>query len=65
VSGDDRVNLEFLPLSFRSEYLNAVVVASRFIQFIGVFSGYVQDDRQGRIELSGCPGWTEEHYAKW
>lgn len=65
VSEDGRVNLEFLPLSSRSEYLNAVIVASRFIQFIGSFSGYVEDERQGRIKLSGCPGWTEEHYAKW
>ncbi|MFZ5564929.1 MAG: DUF2804 domain-containing protein [Thermodesulfobacteriota bacterium] len=64
-SEDGKVNLSFQPFSSRSEHLNALIVASRFIQFIGAFSGYVKDDRLGRIELAGCPGWTEEHYAKW
>ncbi|ABW66859.1 DUF2804 domain-containing protein [Desulfosudis oleivorans] len=65
VSADGKVDLTFSSVAARSEHLNVLAVASRFTQFIGTFSGHVTDDRQGRIELSGCPGWTEEHYAKW
>lgn len=65
VSSDGRVDLAFTPAASRAEHINAVVVASRFTQLIGSFEGYVIDDKMEKIDISNCPGWTEDHFARW
>ncbi|MEW6079957.1 MAG: DUF2804 domain-containing protein [Thermodesulfobacteriota bacterium] len=64
-SADGRVSLSFAPASFRQEHLNAWLVASRFTQFLGFFSGRLTDPETGDIRLEKCPGWAEDHYARW
>lgn len=64
-SADGRVDLAFTPQARRSEHLNAIVVASRFIQFTGTFSGKVVCDRYGETVINAMPGWTEDHFARW
>jgi hypothetical protein len=59
------VNLSFSPVSFRREHLNAWIVASRFTQFLGYFSGRLTDPAAGDVLLEKCPGWAEDHFAKW
>ncbi len=65
ISADGRVALAFIPSASRANQVNAVVVASRFIQLIGHFSGIVRDENMIQTKVSHCPGWTEEHFAKW
>ena len=64
-SADGRVDLSFLPVSARREHLNALVVASRFTQFLGFFSGRLEDVATGEVLLENCSGWAEDHFAKW
>ncbi len=64
-SSDNRVNLDFYPKNHRGEKINAGFVASRFTQMMGVFRGWVVCETGEKIQLDDCPGWTEDHYAKW
>jgi len=62
---DKKVDLLFYPDSKRCEKINALFIASRFTQLIGKFDGRVISEEGETISLKGCPGWTEDHYAKW
>ncbi|MDY6904246.1 MAG: DUF2804 domain-containing protein [Thermodesulfobacteriota bacterium] len=64
-SADGKVDLMFSPNAHRSEHLNIMVVASRFVQFMGTFSGKVVCDRHGETDITAMPGWTEDHFARW
>lgn len=64
-SADGRVDLLFEPVSARREHLNAWVVASRFTQFLGYFTGRLGDAMTGDVVLENCSGWAEDHFAKW
>ncbi len=64
-STDKKINLIFYPESHRGENINVLALKSRFIQLLGIFEGTVVTDDGEAIELSACPGWTEDHYAKW
>ena len=64
-SNDGKIDLVYSPESQRSEKVYAVAVASRFIQFMGTFEGKITTDSGETIMLKNCPGWTEDHYAKW
>lgn len=64
-SQDGKVDLAFHPDSKRGERLTAVLLSSRFTQLIGTFDGCLTGDDGERIEIEGCPGFTEDHYAKW
>ncbi len=65
VSDDKKVDLKFYPETHKSERLNAIAIQSRFIQLLGVFEGSVVTDDGESIALHRCPGWVEDHYAKW
>lgn len=65
MSADGKVELTFTPVSFRKEHLNFRVVASRFTQFMGLFSGRLKDPAVGDVLLEKCPGWAEDHFARW
>ncbi len=64
-SFDDRVDLEFSPETMRAEKINAFIVASRFSQFVGTFEGRLRTASGEEIELKGCPGYAEDHFARW
>ena len=64
-SNDGKVNLVFYPEANRGEKLNALLVASRFTQLPGVFEGTLRTDEGEILALQSCPGFTEDHYAKW
>jgi hypothetical protein len=64
-SFDKKVNLTFHPESSRSEKINAGFVASRFNQLIGMFEGVLKTDNGEVIRIKDCPGFAEDHYAKW
>ncbi|MFC1857391.1 DUF2804 domain-containing protein [Thermodesulfobacteriota bacterium] len=62
---DKKVDLVFYPENLRGEKINVLFIASRFTQLIGAFEGQVVSETGERVTLRGCPGWTEDHYAKW
>lgn len=64
-SSDRRVHLDFFPENHRKEKIQAGFLASRFTQVLGVFSGYLVAENGEKIRVENCPGWTEDHYAKW
>lgn len=64
-STDGRVNLVFVPENQRAESVNAVIVASRFTQFFGRFSGTLVTGDGLKVAVSGIPGWAEDHFARW
>ena len=65
VSFDGKVDLAFIPERSRGEKINAGFIASRFTQLVGVFDGSLKTDTGETIQVKGCPGFTEDHYAKW
>ena len=64
-SQDGRINLTFTPINQRSEKLNLWVLKSNFRQFIGHFSGSIQDNDGSIHQLENVLGLTEDHFARW
>jgi hypothetical protein len=64
-SYDGRVNLVFTPECERGEAVNAMLIKSKFTQFMGTFDGTLKAGDGEVIEIKGLPGWAEDHYAKW
>lgn len=59
------LDLCFTPGFCRQEKLQLGVLASNFRQYTGFFSGNIQLHDGRTLTLVQCPGWTEDHYAKW
>jgi hypothetical protein len=64
-SYDEKIHLTFAADHHRSENMNAWLVASKFSQLMGRFSGHLQTDTGEMITLYNCPGWAEDHFARW
>ena len=64
-SQDGRINLTFTPINQRSEKLNLWVLKSNFRQFIGRFSGSIQDNDGIIHQIENVLGLTENHFARW
>jgi hypothetical protein len=64
-SADGKVDLTFESEHHREEKVNAFVIATRFTQMMGVFNGKLKTDDKKIITIKNCPGWAEDHYAKW
>lgn len=64
-SSDGRLALHFKPMGAKREHQNRLIMASRFTQCFGDFSGHIVDVHGDVIDLSGLSGWCEDHYAKW
>ncbi|OQY13521.1 MAG: hypothetical protein B6I31_00960 [Desulfobacteraceae bacterium 4572_19] len=64
-SFDGKVDLQFSPEGSRSEKVNAVFVLSRFSQLFGTFEGTLKTDSGDVITIKDCPGWMEDHFARW
>ncbi|MBP8651493.1 MAG: DUF2804 domain-containing protein [Bacteriovoracaceae bacterium] len=64
-SSDRKVDLVFYPEARREEKINAFFLASRFTQMLGIFEGTLKTDEGEMVFVQSCPGFTEDHYAKW
>lgn len=64
-SFDGKVELMFKAEEKRGENVNALMVKSKFNQFMGALDGRLITDQGETIHLSHCPAWAEDHYAKW
>lgn len=64
-SSDGRVELSFTPEAQRNEKINAFFIASRFTQLVGTFDGTVKALDGTTVRIQGCPGFAEDHYARW
>lgn len=62
---DGKIKLNFQAGRHRAENINAGLVATKFNQMMGVFNGTLTTDEGETITITDCPGWTEDHYAKW
>ncbi|WP_370260818.1 DUF2804 domain-containing protein [Limnobacter sp.] len=59
------VDLKFTPVGSVHDHRNLWVLASRFNQCFGVFSGQVMLPDGRAVLVDGLHGWCEDHYAKW
>jgi hypothetical protein len=59
-SVDGRVDLVFQPEGFRTQTIDLKLIASRYLQPFGTFSG-----RLHGVQLDGLAGVTEDHAARW
>ncbi|MBF0119246.1 MAG: DUF2804 domain-containing protein [Desulfobacterales bacterium] len=64
-SNDKKVDLYFQPKQQRGELVNALILASKFTQLMGTFEGELKTESGEIIKVKECPGWVEDHYAKW
>jgi len=59
-----QIDLVFTPHGARQEDINLLIIASRFVQPFGVFSGRITVD--GTVyKIENAYGVVENHYAKW
>ncbi|NOY69698.1 MAG: DUF2804 domain-containing protein [Deltaproteobacteria bacterium] len=64
-SSDAHADLTFQPDCQRNQQINAGIIASRFTQMIGRFSGTLKTDAGETITIKDIPGWAEDHFARW
>ncbi len=64
-SWDGKVDLAFAPEGERHEDLDLFLIASKFHQPFGSFSGALTDDAGVAHILENFSGFTEEHFARW
>lgn len=62
---DGRIELEFRVEARHAEAVNVLLVATRFSQLMGRFSGRAITAAGETIEFRDLPGFVEDHYAKW
>lgn len=65
VSYDKKIDLEFQPEITRSDKTNALLLATRFSQISGHFSGTVHTDKNESVTIRKTPGYVEDHYVLW
>ena len=63
-SADGMIDLHFEPKGKRQEKINAVLIASNFKQYFGLYHGEIHLPGE-TIRLSGVWGLAEDHYARW
>ncbi|WP_426107076.1 DUF2804 domain-containing protein [Massilia sp. TSP1-1-2] len=60
------LNLQFTPEGLRRDDKNLLIAASKYVQPIGTFSGWVKADAKGpAIAVEALLGVTEEHRSRW
>lgn len=65
-TADGLLDLHFTPEGARSKNKNLLVAASRYVQPIGTFNGWVKAHRGGpAVTVSNLPGVTEDHRSRW
>lgn len=58
------IDLTFEPKGMRSENINLLLIASRFVQPFGLFKGTITCEGT-RLPINNVFGVVENHYAKW
>lgn len=61
----DGIDLVFTPYGARRQHLELGLVASRFVQPWGEFSGYLRTSEGERLQLDRVWGVVEDHHARW
>ncbi len=65
-TADGLLDLVFTPEGARAENKNLIVAASRYVQPIGTFSGWVRaSDGGAKHAVSALAGVTEDHASRW
>jgi Protein of unknown function (DUF2804) len=64
-SDDGSLQLTFQPEGFRSQNVDLKLIASKYLQPYGVFSGHLTTAAGERVALDALPGVTEDHTARW
>ena len=64
-TADGGVDLRFVPGGMHSDDTNLGVVASRFVQPAGLFSGTIRAEGRAPLELDGVLGVTEDQEVLW
>jgi len=61
---DDAIELTFTVSTIKQEYVNALIVKTDFVQYVGVYNGVL---KVGDYVLYAkeCYGVYERHYALW
>ncbi|HEX4878652.1 MAG TPA: DUF2804 domain-containing protein, partial [Limnobacter sp.] len=59
------VDMRFTPEGSVHDHRNLWILASRFNQCFGRFSGQVRLPDGQQVQVDGLRGWCEDHYAKW
>jgi hypothetical protein len=63
---DGLLDLQFQPEGCRSENKNLLIAASRYLQPIGTFSGWVKAGKDApRRPIANLVGVTEDHFSRW
>lgn len=62
---DGIVNLTFQPIGAKKEHINLGLLASRFTQLYGHFSGTIKQPNGETVTINETTGMVEDHYAKW
>jgi len=63
---DGLLDLQFHPEGFRAENKNLIIASSRYLQPIGVFSGWVRASAgEPKRQIEKLAGVTEDHFSKW
>jgi hypothetical protein len=63
---DGLLDLTFQPQGERREDKSLLIAASRYVQPLGSFNGWVRPDPSGpAIEIEDLFGVTEDHYSRW
>jgi hypothetical protein len=63
---DGLLDLQFLPEGCRSENKNLLIAASRYVQPIGTFSGWVKASKDAPArKIANLVGVTEDHFSRW
>lgn len=59
------VDLTFAPQGARQQHLELGLLASRFVQPYGVFTGTIRPQGQDALRVDGLWGVVEDHVARW
>lgn len=63
---DGLLDLQFTPEGMRREDKDLLIAASRYVQPIGTFSGWVRPCPNGQlVEIHTLAGVTEDHHSRW
>lgn len=63
---DGLLDLRFVPEGLRREDRNLLVAATRYVQPIGCFNGWVRAAKDAPVrEVKDLVGVTEDHYSRW
>ncbi len=65
LSADKKVDLMFKPEASRGENVNAFLIKSKFTQLFGTFEGKLITKHGEVIAIDACPGFAEDHFARW